>query len=349
MAAENTRRTFARWSGAVFAVAAGVVAIVVGVEEGSSGTASVLVGPVDGATLMTSSMVVALLALTVGICSIGVPRWMLPLSILGGIAGSCATALAGFSLLMASDSTVTPLVHQGCETGYVAVERSFLFLSTGTIYRHDGPFIVTAVGRSSGDDGHKPFASGTYAFTEKDGVWLVRYANDSSSVGTGGARPLSLPVLTDSERRCSVPDPVGLRDSPDPSPTSAQSPLSMGEVDAAIRDLVPASFAASIGKVVDGSGVPIDSSAVIPITAPCPAGVGTRQELSIAFSTDDNARSLAQILGVWDAAGYDSDRAMQEDIRYSETLPIERMSMRDKSTIDGMLHMTVVSACVNGG
>ncbi|MDR7183703.1 hypothetical protein J2X85_000726 [Microbacterium trichothecenolyticum] len=40
---------------------------------------------------------------------------------------------------------------------------------------------------------------------------------------------------------------------------------------------------------------------------------------------------------------------MQEDIRYSTTLPVERLSIRDKTTIDGLLHLSIQSACAVAG
>ena len=48
----------------------------------------------------------------------------------------------------------------------------------------------------------------------------------------------------------------------------------------------------------------------------------------------------------WDRAGYEKDRAMQEDIRYSEGRPVERMSVRDTSSTDGLVHLTVSSVCL---
>lgn len=56
----NTRRSVARWAGGALVVAAIVLVSVVGVEDGSSGSASVLIGSVDGTSLIASSMAVAL-------------------------------------------------------------------------------------------------------------------------------------------------------------------------------------------------------------------------------------------------------------------------------------------------
>ena len=65
--------------------------------------------------------------------------------------------------------------------------------------------------------------------------------------------------------------------------------------------------------------------------------------------THDNAVSLERILAAWTAEGYASDRAIQIDIRYSESLPVESLSIRDSSTIDGMIWMQILSQCVPAG
>ena len=199
-ASVNTRRAIARWAGGAFAVAFAAVVLVLAVEEGSSGAATVLIGAVDGENLMTYAMFIALLALTVAIWSIRVPRWLLPFTIIAGIAGVAASTLAAGAVFLRSDMSVTALLHRGCGTGYVAVERSFLFLSSGTIYRNDGGIVVTPVGSSAGDDGYKPFASGTYVLTQEKEDWLVHYAIDSSNTSSG--RPITLPMLTDPAEVC---------------------------------------------------------------------------------------------------------------------------------------------------
>ncbi|MGB4778596.1 hypothetical protein [Microbacterium sp.] len=61
------------------------------------------------------------------------------------------------------------------------------------------------------------------------------------------------------------------------------------------------------------------------------------------------ANVLAGMVAVWDDAGYLPDRAMQEDIRYSPTLPVARMAAKDSTTIDGVLHVEIESACAVGG
>ncbi|GAB3617035.1 hypothetical protein GCM10027416_15920 [Okibacterium endophyticum] len=71
--------------------------------------------------------------------------------------------------------------------------------------------------------------------------------------------------------------------------------------------------------------------------------------LTLDFHTADNARSLERILNAWDAAGYAPDRAMQQDIRYSGSLPVEMMSIRDATSIDGLIHMQITSRCTVAG
>lgn len=61
-------------------------------------------------------------------------------------------------------------------------------------------------------------------------------------------------------------------------------------------------------------------------------------------SGDDNADVLDAVLAAWDDAGYLKDRAMQEDIRYSES-GSARLSARDKSSIDGTLTLTITGRC----
>ncbi|MBD3941897.1 hypothetical protein IF188_09345 [Microbacterium sp. NEAU-LLC] len=86
----------------------------------------------------------------------------------------------------------------------------------------------------------------------------------------------------------------------------------------------------------------IDDSLLL--TAACNEA-GSRLTASLQLATGDNADSLTAILGAWDAAGYLPDRVMQEDIRDSTTLPIERTSIRDRTTIDGLPHLEVMGAC----
>lgn len=87
---------------------------------------------------------------------------------------------------------MTTLRQGECDTGYVVVERSFLLLSSGTIYRSEGPFIGVAVGRSSGDDGYRPFGAGSYTMTRTADDWQIDHEIEP---GRSASTALSLPVL----------------------------------------------------------------------------------------------------------------------------------------------------------
>ncbi|MDF2558660.1 MAG: hypothetical protein K0R99_106 [Microbacterium sp.] len=171
----------------------------VGVSAATSGTASLLIGPLDDHSLMPIATLIAFVALAVGLWSVDAPRWMLPLKIIGIVLAACAGFLAAFSVLLGADVKVTPLLHGDCDTGYVVVERSLLMGSTGTVYRQDGGVVVTAMARTSGDNAYEPFAMGGYAVTEKDGTLSVRYAINQPNAGSNPlgtyAGSFSVPVV----------------------------------------------------------------------------------------------------------------------------------------------------------
>jgi hypothetical protein len=170
---------------------------------------------------------------------------------------------------------------------------------------------------------------------------------DSMGVTGGSGSSFSLPVLDDRAPRC------GLRSAGDSgpapgraTPSSEPAPVTMDSIDDDMREIIGDSLAAASGAVVDASGAPIEASALSMSAAPCAEGPGTRRELQLEFRTDDNTRSIERILAVWDRAGYERDRAMHEDIRFSETLPVARMSIADRSSIDGLIRLTTTSVCV---
>lgn len=347
--APRTRRRTAVWiAGGVFAVATAVVFWVVAVSSASAGAASVLIGPLDQRSLLTLSVLLALTSLFVGLWSIEAPRRMLPLKVIGVVLAGCAGALAAFVSLMTVDARVTPVLYAGCDTGYVVVERSFLMGSSGTVYRQDGAFIVTEVGRTSGDNGFQPFSMGGYAVTEEQGTLTVSYSVNRpvpSTGVTGGGPSISLPVLDGRTPHCAP----GTGSGPTPTPTSPSAepdPVTVKAIDRDLREMIGASFAAASGAVVDASGAPLDASTLPISSAPCTDAPGTRREVQIGFRTGDNARSLESILAVWDEAGYEKDRAMHEDIRYSEYLPVSRVSLKDTSSIDGLIHLASTSVCI---
>ena len=131
-------------------------------------------------------------------------------------------------------------------------------------------------------------------------------------------------------------------------PPAEPDPLTVDEARDAMLGMLSTSIDAATPPVTTADGSPpvVDASQLRAV--PC-GDTGTRWGVGLELSTADNAASLAAILAAWDGAGYLADRAMQEDIRYSTTLPIERMSIRDKTTIDGLLSLGFESACAVAG
>lgn len=112
----------------------------------------------------------------------------------------------------------------------------------------------------------------------------------------------------------------------------------------AIRKMADASQIAAVGPVTDTDGVAVSLAETVPKSAACNDS-GSEVSVNLDFHTGDNAQSLDRILAAWDKAGYAPDRAMQEDIRYSATLPIASMTIRDSTTIDGLIHLYIVGQC----
>lgn len=126
--------------------------------------------------------------------------------------------------------------------------------------------------------------------------------------------------------------------------TPAPDPLTVPQARDEITRMLHATIEASTPPLRTPEDVPVTVHQT-PVTAvPC-GEVGSRLTVDLAFRTGDNAASLTRILAAWDTAGYLPDRAMQEDLRYSTELPIERMSIRDSTSVDGMLHLRLETAC----
>lgn len=346
----SRRRTVAWAAGGLFALATAVLVWVLVVSSATSGASSVLIGSLDQRSLLSVSVSVVFVSLCVGLWSVDSPRWMLPLKIIGVALSGCAAALAAFVSMMIVDVNVTPLLHDGCDTGYVVVERAFLMGSSGTVYRQDDSFLVTEVARTSGDDAYQPFSMGGYAVTESAGSLVVAYAVnrplDGASVSPSPGTSFSVPVLRGRTPQCEGASGPTPNSTPKPdAPPVDDAPATVASIDEALRERLRASLNAASGTVVDAAGTPIDPAAVSISSIPCPDQPGTRREMQIDFRSEDNARSLEQILEVWDQAGYEKDRAIQEDIRFSAIEPVARMSVKDRSSIDGLIHMTLHSVC----
>ena len=337
------RRIALLLAGAILFCSTTVLVALLIVSTASDGATSVLIGTVDSELLSGLALIAALAALATGLCVIPVPRLWLILMIPARAVAIAATALAGIVCFLTSSSTVVPLVADGCETGYVVKEKSFLLAGWGTIYRQDG-VLVTAVERTLSDDGYHPFADGAYTVAE-DGASLRVWRNFSfdysaAPVTTDRDPDFTLPKLTDRTLACGVS--TGAR-TPIPSAPAAPT-YGADEARAGLENMVAASLDAAVGPVHDSAGQLLDADELSPVSTACGEN-GTRIGLGLTFETADNGATLARILKVWDAAGYSADRAMQEDIRYSDALPVEKMSIRDSTSIDGLIHMQVTSQC----
>ncbi len=340
---DHPQRRLVGIAGWMFACATVVAVAVIAVDWFSAHSASVLIGPLDDQTILSASMLIASVALVMGLWAVSSPTWMLPFKILGVLGAAVVVLGAGFSTLWSIDVTVTTLTERGCDTGYVVVERSLLMGSSGTVYRQDGPIVASPMAHTSGNNAHQPFAAGDYSAAVDGEALIVEYRPDPA----GSRVALELPVVVDRRSNCGYPD-TSLSDRPEPSEEIAPTEiLTPATVHAEIRRLLDDSFAVTSGTPLDASGARIDVSAATPDSVACADGSGTQYHVDLGFRTDDNARSVARILGVWDEAGYESDRAMQEDIRYSETAPVARMTIRDTTSIDGLVRMTLTSACVS--
>lgn len=325
----------------MFASATAAALGVILVDRLSDGAASVLIGPLDDQTILCSSMLVAFTALVTALCSVSARGWMLPLRILGIIAATLSALAAGFATLVSVDVARTSILEDGCDTGYVVVERDLFRGSRGMVYRQDSPFVAAPVDSVHGDDAHQPFAAGDYDAQSSDGFLTVVYHVNQ---GAPAVTTVMLPFVTDREPACGL-EKNGRFASPPPSEPAA-APLDSAAIDEEMRLLLKDSLDAAAGTPVDASGATLDAGSVPSTVEPCIDGAGVQQELVVEFRTDDNAESVARILRLWDGHGYDADRAMQEDIRFSVGDAVERMTIRDRSTIDGLIRMAMTSGCM---
>ena len=328
-----------------------VLSFVLVVDTVSGGKSSLLVGWLTSDRITHLTIVVSFALISVGLCLIPMPLRSLWLVIPARICAVGATCLAAFLWTLTAEASVTPLLNGGCPTGYVVVERSFLLAGSGTVYRSDGIF-VSAVAYTSGDDGYRPFEDEAYV-VEGDDPLRVWYTIDGSpgddqAVSTLGQPDLVLPALiAAAEPSCDPQDAAPRGPIPDPTTPTEPSPVTSAEAETARDAMVRRSLDAAVGPVEDAAGTAADQ-AVFPMTTVACDENGAQTTTVLDLRTADNARSLEQILAEWDNAGYLADRAMQEDLRYSDSLPIERMSIRDTTTIDGLIHLRITTRCTAG-
>ena len=330
-------------AGATLGVSIAVLIALLAISTASAGKVSVLIGALGSDGLAGLATVVALASVTVGLCVIPVSKPALVLLIPVRLIAIAATFLAAALWWLTAPVTVVPLVSAGCETGYVVEEESFLLSGRGTVYRTVG-LLVTAVERTVGDDGYHPFADGAYAVVEKGDSLRVWYdaARDyeAAPVPTDGAPAFTLPKLDDRTLPCGVS--TGAR-TPSPSPPSPPV-YGADEIRRGVEGMLAASLTAAVGPVLDSAGNGIDPGQVPLVSTAC-GDNGSRVEVALDFKTTDNAASLEGILHAWDTAGYSPDRAIREDIRYSDVLPVQLMRVHNSTTVDGLIHMRISSQC----
>lgn len=330
-------------AGLVLAAATMVMAAALIVDTASDGDTVLLVGGFGSEQLISAAAFFAFAALAVGLCVIRVPAiWRLVL-VPARVAAILCTLLASAAAALSGPLTVSPLVSDSCDTGYVVAERSFLLHGSGSVYRTDG-ILATRVARTVGDDGYQPIADGNYIATTEDGIVRVWHNNNGSvapAPPSGAGTPaFALPERRDRTPLCGidVAPPAGAR------PTTPPSPLALPGTRADVVEMLRRSLAASVGPVRAADGTAIIPEAVPLSTSACGTD-GSASSLSLEFQTSDNAATLTQLLRVWDAAGYLPDRALHEDIRYSLDLPIQTMRIRDSTSIDGLLRIRIVGRC----
>lgn len=199
------RRRVLTTSGAVLAITVVGLTFVLAVDTVSAGETGVLVGAVTSRQLIGIFALLGLLALSVGLCAVLVEGWWHLVMVPARIAAIVATVLAaGFWLLFLSGETVTPILAGGCRTGYVAVERSLLLLSAGSIERQDGIF-TTPLDQISADDGFHPFARGAYTAEYRGDEVLIQYDIYGPARGTfTGPVARTVPAIAGVDSSCTL-------------------------------------------------------------------------------------------------------------------------------------------------
>ncbi|MFT4307114.1 MAG: hypothetical protein QM604_09515 [Microbacterium sp.] len=126
---------------------------------------------------------------------------------------------------------------------------------------------------------------------------------------------------------------------PQQSASASPTTYDIGEAQASIRSMAAASLAAAAAPVrgADDGVVDVQQLAFVSTARD---DNGARAGVTLDFRTADNTdpRGLGRCglcAGPCDPGG----------LRYSEALPIEKMTIRDTSTIDGLIHMRITSRC----
>lgn len=329
------RTTVALAATGLFVLCLAVLTIVIAVGARGDGRTEVVVGSWDADAILSVAGPASGLLLLVVLCAIRAPRWWLLLFVPLRLAVS--VVLLGALLLAAfkTGGTVVPLVVDGCRSGYVVSERRPWDETDVRVLRVDG-LTGTLVASGTARDGGHPFAEGDYRIVSDGENLRVR-----SSRLTGPT--FVLPVLADPvSGSCGLPDGEGPLLTPTAEPAARQSeegpapaPI-LGDRRAEVARMVQVTLDAATTPVRDADGAFVEAPAASDL--PCDGTTG----IALAFATGDNSASYASILAAWDAEGFSADRAMQEDLRDNGVV---RLSARDRSMIDGLLHLSLTAPC----
>ncbi len=164
------------------------------IDMRSGGRQKVLIGSIDSDSIAAVTMMVAFGLIGVALCLIPVPRTGLLLMVPARFLAFAAIwpALWAFS----ADAIVTPLLSDGCETGYVVEEQRGLFDTSGTIYEPNG-LLAATVARTGHADGLR-FAHGEY-IAERNGhsldIWYRDTYSNPGPITDIGEPTLTIPAL----------------------------------------------------------------------------------------------------------------------------------------------------------
>ncbi|MDQ1204439.1 hypothetical protein [Microbacterium sp. SORGH_AS_0862] len=153
--------------------------------------------------------------------------------------------------------------------------------------------------------------------------------------------PATIGQAADEAARLAQALPVPTADpAPTPAAPAAPSAPRADAVRAEMRSLIERSVAAAGGTALGADGAELAASDIPFDAAPC-GETGTRLSAQFSIRAADPDEAVARLLRIWEDAGYAPDRGMQQDARYSETLLVERMSVRAASPI----RVSVEGAC----
>jgi hypothetical protein len=159
----------------VAAVALIVLVTTVWLAAATAGEVGLLIGGLDSYSVSSIAFATLMCAGAVSLFAAPIHGWwpwlVVPAGIVLGLGALLSLVVAAFIC----ERSTTPLQVDGCDSGYVVVEESFLFAGWGTVYQQDG-IIVHRVERTSTDDGYRPFAVGAYG-TKRAGEGIQVWYN----------------------------------------------------------------------------------------------------------------------------------------------------------------------------